>query len=450
MLLMRKVQVITTKIQASILFKSIIFNLIVIGSLFIFFEPVAKVDDQDMCDIVYGVYTGEYSSILLYSNILLGKFFVFLLKLFPSVSWYWITYFLFMFISFVSITYILLKRFTAYHVYYLSAFFLGLAGYVFYIKCTFTKVAGLLVVAGLLLIFYAIEQWKKLVLCYISGIILVTIGMMIRSSVLELIFVIFFSMFLIYCFSAMKQKKEIWNQIILFIILVLFFLVEQKALEKISWALFDADENWSNYMEYHSAQVQMYDYIRVNYEQHPDQFEELGVSSNDYAMWFDVCFTLDSEILTADLMTSIANIHTPKRDESLIDILTSASRDLGKSLKESVLFYCMLICGFFTIIFEPKRMPQRVILVNIFCIFCYYYMYWNGRVKTHVNEILFLAGTVAVLYLCDIQNNRLKFNLHINSILLISVLVGIYGNYKLITASDYEGRNIKSQKVESL
>ena len=134
---------------------SILLNLLAVIIIFLLFEPTMKSDDYDMCNLLYGGVNGQYESQLLYSSIIWGKMMVGLLHIFPSIAWYAILQYILIICAMIWVDVILLKRNKNY-----GTWLFGLAlflTYEFMIRLTFSKTAGILMIAGYIVLLNAIE-----------------------------------------------------------------------------------------------------------------------------------------------------------------------------------------------------------------------------------------------------------------------------------------------------
>ena len=169
------------------------------------FEPTAKSDDYDMMLVLYGGWNGEYSPFLLYSNPLYGMFLSALMRLMPAVPWYFVIQYALMLWGMTLVTGIFLKKsgIPAWLVIFLLAF----VYYECFIRITFTKTAGLLVICGLLTLFYLIDTYDRFSFRYLEGIILIAMGGLIRSATLRLCLLTFAGGFIVFALDRIRQRS---------------------------------------------------------------------------------------------------------------------------------------------------------------------------------------------------------------------------------------------------
>lgn len=193
---------------------SILLNLLAVIIIFLLFEPTMKSDDYDMCNLLYGGVNGQYESQLLYSSIIWGKMLVWLLHIFPSIAWYAVLQYILIICAMIWVDVILLKRNKNY-----GTWLFGLAlflTYEFMIRLTFSKTAGILMIAGYIVLLNAIEHKRKYV-DFLGGVFFLFMGMIIRLSMNYFLMVsaIFFGA-VVLSSVKLKDKKQVLKQMVTF------------------------------------------------------------------------------------------------------------------------------------------------------------------------------------------------------------------------------------------
>lgn len=430
--------------------QSVLLNLLVLIVLLLLFEPTDKPDDFDMSMILYGAYNGKYSPYLLYSSPIMGKFMVFLLQ-WVSLPWYWIVYFVGMFLSFVAITYVLFQHNHGKRYRGLCFVLLCWSGYSFYIRCTFTKVAGIEIIAGLLLIFYAIDAWQKKFGSYLCGMLLIVSGILIRGAVFNLIIAVFFAAFIIFCIRSYKEQRKIWKEILVFSAITLAFMGVVTGIKAHTYAEFH-DSEWSRYKEFNTARANVLDFPMADYEEYQEQYEELGISQNDYDFILKYHNLLDTERITEKFYKNVKSIYTVQEEEGVFGLLIKGLRAFRKNatVSCSMLFFFLLGCIALSMI-SSKEGAKRALIVSAFTMLCYLYMYYLGRIQEHTNDLVFFAAGIILLYWSrepGLQSKRKRWNA--GMVLTCIILLSVSVKYDYISSSDYFGRDsigyVKSRK----
>ena len=155
-------------------------NAAVILFLIAVMRPVFETnDDLTIMEMVSGAWNIQDAHVV-YQNYLLGKVYVLLYSLTKCVPWYGLIQYFFLWLSFSAIVYVIMKQLPKSLGITLSVLVLCFFGYECYIKMQYTKTAGVLTIAGILLIFYASTEEIRSKKLLISGIALSCIGSMYR------------------------------------------------------------------------------------------------------------------------------------------------------------------------------------------------------------------------------------------------------------------------------
>lgn len=427
---------------------AILINVLIFGVTMLVFEPTPKSDDYDMCNILYGGVNGEYSQFILYENIILGYILKFLLQIWPGISWYYILQYMLMILAFSLILYVFLIKFGVKLAAFLFGTLMVFSAYEFYVRITFSKTSGILLVAGLLGILYAIEERKRF-LYYIVGLFFVFCGILYRSAMLELVLCIFFGTFIFNIIKIVKsENKNCIKLIIQFTTLVLFCMGMAYGADKIQVYSFDSDSLWGDYRSYNTARAGLMDLGWPDYNEHSSEYERIGVSNNDYQMWKNLANIADPEKFSYENIKSIQEIKTIPQKESFVRTFSTATKGLIYYLVSNTMFIAFVACAVVLVGINRKASGKKVAVIFGLCTFAYYYLYFFGRLQHHVDAVISFAGGVILLYYCE------RKNMQIRKIILPVSLIFLYAInyfYTDITQSSYYGSdygNIVSQKEQ--
>lgn len=145
-------------------------NAVFLIFLVVIMRPVFETnDDLTIVEMVSGAWNIQDAHVV-YQNYLLGKLYVLLYSLTKCVPWYGLIQFVFLWLAFSTIVYVIMKRLPKELGITLSILVLCFFGYECYIKMQYTKTAGVLTIAGILLIFYASTEEIRSKKLLISGI----------------------------------------------------------------------------------------------------------------------------------------------------------------------------------------------------------------------------------------------------------------------------------------
>lgn len=424
---------------------SVLLNLVAVTIVFLLFEPTMKSDDYDMCNLLYGGVNGQYQSQLLYCSIVWGKILVGLLKIFPSVAWYTVLQYFLIISAFISVDMIFFEKNEKFSgpLFILSIFL----SYEFLIRFTFSKTSGILMVVGYMILLDVLEQrrqWGRLVL----GCSFLFFGMIIRLSLnyFLMISLIFGGALVISCMK-LKSGKTIVKQVVLFASVALVLAGTCWGITRYSIGVFQKDEDWKDYLVLNSARASVVDYEIPDYNLYEEDYQKLGVSYNDYAMWFVNANRGDSERLTEKLYKKIASLLQKDKSETRVE-LVEITRNLLNYMANNTVSYVFLIVALLMLITISKWNILVLGVMSVDFIFCYGYMYIAGRVQHHIDAVLMLGIVFIVLYYAQIDINSKKQKVTICMAALVVTMTFLSKFSEELSSNSYYGTSFLSLSQE--
>lgn len=424
--------------------QSLWLTLLAVGFMFLLFEPTSKSDDYDMCNLLYGGVTGEYSAFMMYANILWGEILKIFLRIAPNVSWYYVLQYLLMFAAMVFINYILLEHEDRGRAVYFG--FTVFVGYEFFIRVTFSKTAGLLMAAGYFVLLYSIVSAEKLRF-YIAGLFFMFFGMIIRnhSSFFLLITVIFAVTFVVHIIQNQKDKKLLKDGA-KFVAFVLALYLMNMGLAHLNAMVYANSEDWNDYMEINAARARVVDYGVPDYTANREKYEALGISQNDYQMWFEEYNRGDNERLTVELYNNIRNIQPSDAASTAEKISGFMKSYLGYFFNNTV-FYPFLAVA---VLLLCSVTPRKFLLFGMIWIdlsFCYAVLFLNGRTQHHIDAAMLFAGCLLIMYYTTYRYKKERKLFAATAILLLCGEFGLRF-FSEISSSSYYGVNVEHVESE--
>lgn len=370
-------------------------------------------DDSGMSFIAEGIY-GEKNAHLVFINIIFGKILKYMYILIPSIKWYTIMQYLFLFVSFSLFAYLLLKNKVRLTRYLLVLFVLIPFSYECYVKLQFTKTAGVLAATGIFALFYTV-RYKEKFRFYLLGSMLVIFGSMLRFQsflIVSLMMCIMGIYELISCNkSESKNIKSFFTNSKMYLISFSITFAAVFFLNFVNTMIYRQNPDWNYFLEYNEARYKLLDYGFPDWETNQDEYEELGFTREDVQMYAYWTFA-DFDKLSMEKMQDIYNLNQKKT------ITPGLIKDFLMDFP-----------------FRFLKMPMSIIIILVFV----YYLVFCQKKKWYVLVYLLLAITGSY-FMFYFQGRYTGIN-RIDVVFLYSMLCSL-----LILIYTSESKNIKTER----
>lgn len=401
---------------------SILFNVIILVIALTVFVPFfEEIDDTHIAMLSEGAY-GNNEWRLIYVNVILGKLYTGLARLFPMVRWHCVLQYVFVFISYVMVTYVISKH---KHGYLMSATMVIATFYELYVSLQYTKTASFITASGVILFFEYVRNTKKLdnisrevsvedkvlrkenIVFVCVGILLIYYGSLLR---VEAALIACVPLFFIGCLELVRTKK-ILNYLMIFI--PTFVLVFSGIV--VNTNAYRIDSEWNDFMRYNKARMQLTDY-RYDILYYPDNGErlaEMGITENDALMIVTIQFA-DDNIYSTEYMENISNVFGKKPfNLKVFRMLYGAIKEeimKGTVIVPALILFVIIL--FATIITEKSRShPESItdarlklaasILMGLICAAAVIYFEYSGRWSHRLIGALFVPAVLGISYMLD-------------------------------------------------
>ena len=309
------------------------------------------IDDYFMAAVLTGAHGSDYNPHLLFVNAIYGYALLPLYHLFPKVGWYYIGEVLAVFVSFVTIGYVLLRQCGARWGALLAILFATMFASDFYLVIQFTQCASILSAAGMLLFAYGVVdrfaadapsndiRTRGAVPMVVLGVILLLWGSLMRWQA-------FLMGMPFFCVGLLFHFRKCWKSKWLVIAGIAAMFVGAYAMHNFDASLYKNVE-YAPYVDIQGPRATLGDGSNYNQNAVYEDLEEMGKSGKDYQMLTEWVF-YDTETFAADSMRAITDVIAHYRDKNergdLPRLLLGA---LGHSLYSPLFwtwfFFCLLI-----------------------------------------------------------------------------------------------------------
>ena len=394
-------------------------NAVFLILLVVIMYPVFETnDDLTIMEMVSGAWNIQDAHVV-YQNYLLGKLYVLLYSLTKCVPWYGLIQYVFLWLAFSAIVYVIMKRLPKEFSLTLSVLVLCFFGYECYIEMQYTKTAGVLTIAGILLIFQectAEIRSKKLL---ISGIVLSCIGSMYRFEQFVACVALMSGLGI---FQILKgRKKDIFKQVGRPLFWVIVMLGISFGLKGLDTYIYQSDPQWKQYTEYNELRTELLDYDFPDYEENEEEYTELGITEDAYKLWSHWNFG-DPDLFNIETMKKLVSLTSRKAlNGELIDNFLDK---FPQKYFQTPVFYCVLLILLLGILERKNSLEKYGTWIYEIFLFMglYFYLYWQGRYdRNHVDVSLWLAVLLVMIWTLD--GTRQWFEKQTGIVLCATVLI---------------------------
>ncbi len=310
---------------------AILINLFFLALCLIFGDlKFGAIDDYFMAAVLTGAHGTDYNPHLLFVNALYGYALLPLYKLFPTIGWYYIGEMFSVFLSFTTISYIIIKKMGNTWGTLIATLFVALFASDFYLVIQFTQCASLLSAAGMLVFANAIDpsttnlrssaqddtsnrhsESHVLNGCHPSP----RTGISLYSPFLYALFLLLWGSVMrwqaflmgmpFFCVGLLFLIKKCWASKIPVIITLAAMFITAFGLQHWDRSLYTTPE-YKPYMEIQGPRAMLGDGSNYNQNAVYEDLEEMGKSGKDYHMLTSWIF-YDTETFAKDSMQAFGN-----------------------------------------------------------------------------------------------------------------------------------------------
>ncbi len=255
-------------------------------------------DDYFMARILEGAYGDSYNVRMVFVNVIYGYALLPLYHLFPPIGWYYIGEIFAVFISFTTVSYVMIKKMGLQWGSIFSTLLIACFARDFYLTVQFTLCAAALGAAGMLLFLYALDSGFSSKSTIFFAFILAIWGYCMRSDAFLMGLPFFACSMLFFARKAFDYRYQFG----LCILIIFGGLWGAKLFNDVHYST----PEYHKFLEIQPHRVMLGD--KENYEENfvYDEIEEEGLQGEDYLLLKSWIF-YDTEAFSADSLKRITN-----------------------------------------------------------------------------------------------------------------------------------------------
>ena len=396
-------------------------------------------DDYFMARILEGVYGDSYNVRMTFVNVLYGYALLPLYNLFPKISWYYIGEIFSVFISFSTVSYVLIKKIGLQWGAIFSTLLVACFARDFYLTVQFTQCAAALGAAGMVLFLYNLDMGFPSKKQIFLSLILVVWGYCMRTDAFLMGLPFFACTILFFARKVLDFKYQFG----LCILIMACGLWGAKIINDVHYST----PEYQKYLDFQPHRVMLGD--KDNYDKSAvyDEIEEDGLYGEDYSLLKNWTF-YDTEIFSSDSLKRITDKitkYTPPLDLTALPTVTLSRFD-GFIVHPCCWAFC-LIC--LVLLRNGDKRSLYVLGGIIVMIAMISYLIYLMRLIYRVETGLWFYATVlAIPLLNEYHSISRRFFWGILSSVLFAFVVCFYfmGSYQRSPSS---GRLLKIPQLET-
>ena len=444
---------------------SLVFNIFMMLLLHRMFSPVFEgSDDITIVQFVNGS-CGSFDPHMVYQNYLVGLVLAGLYKNFPLVPWYsWFQYAA-LCAAFTGITYVLTCRVRKGAGFALALLVQAFAAYECYINIQYTKTAGVLAAAGMMLIWNGLwgasntdydagavpPAGRILWADVVMGIALAVCSILGRYAQFAACAALTAGIPFLMLLDAGRKYPAAGKgadgrvnpdgksagrktsptrkgsaagagRILLRCILMCLFLGALCAgLVIFDRSTYQKDPVWKNYVEYNDTRSELMDYGMPKYEEYEELYTQLGVSRAAYDL-FDTWNSGDTAVFSTDVMKKLMEVRETKKPG--LSTAKDFLKEVPKGFLKNRLVWCF-IAVFCLWIFYGRHDWRAILALAAEAILfgaLYYYLFLKGRyLYNRVDVGLWMSVLTVLLWTWKSEHKKMPANA-VRAILVLGVM----------------------------
>lgn len=451
------------KLAAHPLLLSLLFNLAAFIFRILVFDIKYEVSDDYITDAVLsGAFGNGYDPQLLFSNIILGYVLVFLYKLIPTISFYFVLLIALSFVSCTIVLYLLFKRKVNTITVCIAVVYLAFITDDLYVLVQFTKVSAVAGIAGGLLILHGLWEAKKhRVLYVVLGALLTITGSMVRFGP-----VLVFCAFLVLAFlyhtisrfseiSKSKDKSVLKSEIIGLTGRFMVCVVVVGSLYGFMYLgsyLQSLDETHKEFHAYQDLRCNITDKTRPEFEDIEEAYKEYGFDFIDYAMLNSWNFD-DRDVYSDEILVKVAELQQNAVKAQPLTIGDVAYILIARGVLNYPVAFALYIPALLALALDKKRIYALLLILSSYALLVGFVYYGRTVYRVEWGIYYCAASCLVATFNYDEESKLAKLKrtlfgkerntLSIYTVILVAVLLiarapRILTRYTLLNCSDEE------------
>lgn len=390
---------------------SCLWNLLLLAGLLLIFRPAFETNDDISISMIANGAWGTHDAHVICQNYLLGLFYTALYKIGTNrFPWYTYAQFAAVYAALTTVTYVIFARMKKWqHAFLVSGTVLLFFGYECYISMQYTKTAGIMLGAGIFLMFYELEKEK----CQIGGLLfgmwLAVWGSLYRFEE-ALVCMALMAGLGLYFLLTLKRWKEKRNRRLLTCVLSFgILLAAMGGTEYLDRQIYASDARWDYFMQYNDLRSNLTDYSIPAYADFEEEYTQLGITKTAYKIFRKGLNFYDPDVYPLDVLQKMDDLR-PKNTLSRA-LVQQFFRHYPIGYLKIPVFLCFLILVLYWAAWGEKTGKIWLVAGFEICMMgaIDFYLFYAGRyLENRVETGLWFAISLVVIWFLKAEKWKLS------------------------------------------
>ena len=393
-------------------------NVLVLAVMLILLRPAYETNDDISISMIVNGAWGVRDMHVICQNYLLGILYTALYSIGSGmIPWYALIQFVLAFAALTTVTVVIFRRIEKHGAFLVNGILLIYFGYEYYIRMQYTKTAGILLGAGVFLLFYEIEKEKTSVPAVIWGCFLAVFGSLYRFEEAAVCCVLMAGIGFYLLITARQWGAQMPKKLLTLFAVFGITGGLMVGCELMDQHLYASDSRWNAYMQYNEYRSNLTDYSMPSYDDYEEAYKELGITKTAYRIFRSGLNFYDPDVYSLDTLKKMDEMRP--RNQLSRALAENFLKEFPVGYVKITVFLGFLLLAFLWLFW--RKSEKLVWLVAAYEILAMglidFYLYYEGRyLENRVEVGMWFAISLVVIWFLD------SAKMHLNRQLVLIAL----------------------------
>ena len=393
-------------------------NVLVLAVMLILLRPAYETNDDISISMIVNGAWGVRDIHVICQNYLLGILYTALYSIGNGmIPWYALIQFALAFAALTTVTVVIFRRIEKHGAFLVNGILLIYFGYECYIRMQYTKTAGILLGAGVFLLFYEIEKEKTSVPAVIWGCFLAVFGSLYRFEEAAVCCVLMAGIGFYLLITARQWGAQMPKKLLTLFAVFGITGGLMVGCELMDQHLYASDSRWNAYMQYNEYRSNLTDYSMPSYDDYEEAYKELGITKTAYRIFRSGLNFYDPDVYSLDTLKKMDEMRP--RNQLSRALAENFLKEFPVGYVKITVFLGFLLLAFLWLFWrKSEKLVWLVVAYEILAMgLIDFYLYYEGRyLENRVEVGMWFAISLVVIWFLD------SAKMHLNRQLVLIAL----------------------------